>query len=506
MGRKPQLDEDESSLRAGRDEMNLLEHSVFGADKKPDMDTRSLLFATWDKHPETGEPIERSWKVTFASEYGRPTPKDDDVYVALLKVTQQAGLMEQREGEIDLSASKVPFSSYQLIRSLRWPENGASYEAIDAAFNRIGGVYILAKNYWWDNVEKEYADRKFKLIDDVFLYERDKYDRALKKARLEGRDRPLSWFRWSEVMLESFQSGYVRKLDMGIYNSLEHPIARKLYRYLGKQFWYRSKHAIDLQELCHEKLGYHQNEKRNPRLRQKIDPAIQELKEKGIFGLDHQFNSSYGKCEVIFTAKNKTSEKPKKAEAPESPLVSQLVTLGVSRADALSATNRLQAARIIGDIEHVEYEAKAGRIKTSKAGLLASMLKSDEPWPRPQGFVSSADRKAAADKAAMLQAERAKTAKALEERKREAEEREEAAFIEFMAGFSNDERLAFEQAALEDHKFCRDQYEKAKASGDSDRMALYLKTALHTAWKKSSAAQSGNSIGGKRTSQSVLQF
>src|SRR5690606_27966322 len=96
MGRTPAVtaqDEFLEYLRSGRDEMTLLEHSISGADKKPDLTTRSLSFVTNERHPATGEAVERSWKVTFSAEYGRPTPKDDDVFVALLKVTQQGGLM-----------------------------------------------------------------------------------------------------------------------------------------------------------------------------------------------------------------------------------------------------------------------------------------------------------------------------------------------------------------------------------------------------------------------------
>jgi hypothetical protein len=483
MGRKAALNHDENSLRAGRDEMNLLEHSVFGADKKPDMDTRSLSFTAWDNHPETGEPVERSWKVTFSSDFGRPTPKDDDVYVALLKVTQQAGLMEQRTGQVDLNAARVPFSSYQLIRSLRWPENGASYKAIDDAFNRIGGVWIVAKNYWWDNIEKEYVDRKFGIIDDVFLYERDKYDRALKKARLEGRDRPLSWFRWSEVMLESFQAGYVRKLDMAVYNSLEHPIARKLYRYLGKQFWFRSRHSIELQQLCHEKLGYRHNETRHPRLRQKVQPAIQELERKGVYGLTHKFNASYGRCEVVFLAKNKTGEMLKPTAA-SSPLVERLVNLGVDRKDAQESTARLTSERINADIEHAEYLAIRGLIKTSKAGLLATMLKSEQPWQRPAGFVSTADRVAAAKRAAEAHARKEQQVAAVAAKQQALEQEQEAAFAEFMAAFpSEQQRRQFERTALEANALCWERYEQARECGDSKKMSMYLKTALQLAWK-----------------------
>ena len=374
---------------------------------------------------------------------------------------------------------KFTFPATRSFASFGWPENGPSYQAIDDAFNRIGGVWIVAKNYWYDNQEKEYVDRKFGIIDDVFLYERDKYDRALRKARLEGKERPLSWFRWSDVMLESFKAGYVRKLDIDVYRSLQHPIARKLYRYLGKQFWKRAKHRIDLQTLCHEKLGYHSKEKRNPRLREKIEPAIQELESRGIYGLGHKYEASYGKCTVVFSASGK--ERPKEKDVTL-PLASRLVALGIDKGDALDAVKRLAAERIIEDIEHVEFEAKAGRVKVSKAGMLATMLKSDEPWPRPKDFISSADRVL---RRKVVEERKAAKEKLLAEenaREREAAERELSAFNAYMASLSEIEHAKLQDEAVRQGFWGR-RYREAVKSEDATRVSRALHDALFNAWR-----------------------
>jgi hypothetical protein len=486
MGRNPQTPEAEELreyLRSGRDEMNLLEHSISGADKKPDMATPSLSFASEDRHPETGEPVERRWKVTFSAEYGRPTPKDDDVFVALLKVSQQAGLMESASNKAE-NAARVHFSTYQLIRILGWPDNGNSYKAVDDALNRIGGVWIVANNFWWDNAEKEFVDRKFGIIDDVFLYERDKYDRALKRARAEGKQRPLSWLRWSDVMLDSFRSGYVRKLDIEVYRSLEHPIARKLYRYLGKQFWgaKRPEHRISLQDLCHEKLGYNLVEKRNPRLREKIEPAIRELEERGVYGLSHEYEASYGKCEVIFKASRAAKSEPKKRE-PENPLLERLLKFGVDRATAQDALQRLDAERIAADIEHVEFEAKAGRVKSSKAGMLASMLKADEPFARPVGFVTKAEKERRDQETAESDAREKERARLKEEQERHAETQRLQAFNEHVASLAADEREAFDERSKRVF-FYGQKYREALKAGDAAEVARRRQESWYALWRE----------------------
>lgn len=476
--------------------MNLLEHSISSADTKVDLETRSILFVSEDAHPETGERVERSWDVTFSAKYGRPTPKDDDVFVALMKVSQEAGLMNVSPAK-ERPSPQVHFSSYQLIRILGWPDDGRSYKAIDDALNRLGGIWIVAKNYWWDNAEKEYVDRKFGIIDDVFLYERDKYDRALKRARLEGKSRPLSWIRWSDVMLDSFQAGYVRKLDIDVYRTLEHPSARKLYRYLGKQFWStRTRHVIDLQRLCHEKLGYSQRVVLNAQLRRKIEPAIKELEAKGAYGLSHEFNASYGRCEVVFSAKATTKEARKrnaKASPPEDPLLARLVKLGVDRATATDAIQRLDAERIVTDIEHVEFEAKAQRVKASRAGMLAQMLKSGEPWGRPQGFQSSFDRERAQQQRAAREAQKQRDEAARVAAERAAEAERLAAFNAFMASLSDAEQAAYDERAKRVF-YLGPKYREALKSGEPQRIAESRRAALYAVWSKEQAAAAADRV------------
>lgn len=474
MGRKPPDKEQEAFLnylRSGRDEMNLLEHSISSASKDVDRNTRSLAFSREDKDPESGLPLTRTWDVSFSGKYGRPTSRDDDVFVACMKLSAEA----------NFASSKVEFTRYELCQILNWSVCGKSYKAIDDAFNRLAGVLIVATNYWYDNQAKIWVDRKFGVVEDVFLYQREKFDKAKRAA---GGKNPKSWFRWSDVMQESFAAGYIRKLDLEVYLSLENPIARKLYRYLGKHFWNRSRHSIELLELCHEKLGYSASEKRNPRLRQKIEPAIQELEEKGVYGLSHEFIASYGKCEVVFNAKNKSNEK-RKEKPGSNPMLEKLVSIGVDRRDALAAIGRLSAERIIEDIEHVEFEAKAGRVKSSKAGLLAMMLKDAEPWGRPQGFVSSGKRAAFAKaKAQKDDAERVRK-EGEEQRRRQAEEQEKGEFMTFFDGLGSDaKRHEFKEQALQAESFFRPFYKKAVAEGSHDIAEEYLQSAMMSHWRK----------------------
>jgi len=253
--------------------------------------------------------------------------------------------------------------------------------------------------------------------------------------------------------------------------------------------------------LCHEKLGYNQSEKRNPRLKEKIAPAIKELEAKGIYGLSHEFKASYGKCEVVFNAKSKSNEKPK-VRVLANPLVERLVKLGVDRGDASDAVQRLTAERIVEDMEHVELEAKSGRVKSSKAGMLATMLKATEPWPRPQGFISSTERERKTKAAAEGDARKRKLAAEREVCEREAEERNLQGFHEFMAALTEVERMDFDERAKRVF-FYGQHYRKAIKDGDAEKLASCRHSAFYATWLDEQKPQPKTSDDAREVQKSI---
>jgi hypothetical protein len=457
-------------LKSGRFEMNLLEHSISSADTKPDKDTSSLVFAREDKHPETGVSVERSWKITFSSEYGRPTAKDDDVLVALMKLSQASGLMTSGAGNEE---TKVEFSSYQILKILGWKDCGPNYQAVDDALNRLGGVWIVASNYWYDNAAKEYVDRKFGIIDDVYLYERDKYQKARRKAIVDGKRMPKSWIRWSDVMIESFQAGYVAKLDIGKYRSIKNPVGRKLYRYPGKHFWNKNTHTVSLKKLCHEKLGYRKSENRIAKLAQKVAPAIQELQRLRLFDLDHEIVRSYGKCDIRF----KKGKRIQKVSQAGSPLLCRLIDFGVSKKSAREAIERHSAERIEEDIKDANFRRDNGLLKGTHAGCLYSMLKSESPWARPPGFNQVRKKTKVKTKPVAQHIE-----------SREIQDQEK--FQSFLDNLDTHERQAFEKRAIQSMPMFANMQADAINVGRLQAAKGYLLAAMKLEWKRHSGVES----------------
>ena len=106
------------------------------------------------------------------------------------------------------------------------------------------GVVLMYENAWWDNTAKSWVDESFHVLDNVTLVRqrasqtgrrqagqvgrRRFLPRAKrpKKTGAEGDPRPLSSFRWNEVIFESFQSGNLKQLDLEFYLRLHLPTTK----------------------------------------------------------------------------------------------------------------------------------------------------------------------------------------------------------------------------------------------------------------------------------------
>lgn len=262
--------------KISRDEMNLAEFPLTVLSKRSDPSVKTLEFSDIIKG-KNGEPLNRKWIITGADKFGLPTSSDDEVLLGLLKLTADEGLRSR----------KVHFTRYELLKILRWTTEGRSYSRLQNALDRLSGVRIKATNAFYDNETKLHSTRNFGIID---AYEIN-----------DGRDTHPSFFTWSEVLFKSFQVGFIKKLDLEFYLDLQSAVSKRLYRYLDKHFWYRSRIQVNLFVLAHEKIGISRNYIYASSLRQQIEPALEELKEKGALS-DFEFLAKGKSTEVVLVA------------------------------------------------------------------------------------------------------------------------------------------------------------------------------------------------------------
>lgn len=261
-----------------RDEMNLAEFPLAVLSTRTDPNVKTLEFQD-NIRGKNGELIDRRWIITGADKFGLPTASDEEVLLGLIKLTV----------DDELRSRKVFFTRYELMKILRWPTEGRNYSRLQKALDRLSGVRIKATNAFYDNEAKTHSTRNFGIIDGYELN--------------DGRDGPskMSFFTWGEVLFKSFQAGFIKKLDLDFVLDLRSAVSKRLYRYLDKHFWYKSRVQIDVFVLAHEKLGVSRNYRFVSSIRQQIDPAIEELIAKGFLSGCEYIQKGKG-ADVIFYA------------------------------------------------------------------------------------------------------------------------------------------------------------------------------------------------------------
>ena len=276
-----QNEENSSAVEPGwKDELNLAEFPIAAlTDRIPDGQTTLVFEDRLERRDST--PIVRRLTIMGTHKHGLPTSLDDEVLVGLIQLTKRRS---------NFTDPRVQFSRYELIQLLGWPQSGQSYRRIEEALHRWVGVVLMYENAWWDNQAKSWVDEQFHVLDNVTLYDRERW-RTSKQAsktskgeksgsKVEKPPLPLSSFRWNEVIFRSFQSGNLKQLDLEFYLKLRLPTTKRMYRFLDKRFYRRSRLDFDLRSLACEHIGLSRSYAPTE-LKRRLKPALEEMEQLG---------------------------------------------------------------------------------------------------------------------------------------------------------------------------------------------------------------------------------
>ena len=280
MSEKDQFTVTQNPPRISRDEMNLAEFPLTILSTRSNPKTKTLEFSDTVKN-KSGEVTNRKWIITAADKFGLPTASDDEVLLGLLKLTVDDGV----------KSPKVFFTRYEMLKTLRWTTEGRSYSRLQNALDRLSGVRIKATNAFYDNETKTHSTKNFGILDAYEI--NDGRDNENKK----------SFFIWSEVIFKSFQVGFIKKLDLDFYLQLQSAVSKRIYRYLDKHFWYKSRIQINLLTFAHEKIGISRNYRFVSSIRQQLDPAIEELINCGFLSACEYLGKGAGAEIILYSGK-----------------------------------------------------------------------------------------------------------------------------------------------------------------------------------------------------------
>jgi hypothetical protein len=192
------------------------------------------FFALWDKdvqkRTETefrtvikrdGKKLEIVWNVSANPKYGYPGPFDKTVHKAVEQIISEFPRPVQ---------NPIPLGSfYNLYRTMGFSKIGGSqYKKIKEAFERITTASIKSEGAFYSKEEEEW-------VEDIFHL----YDRVILKGKklLNGEIADTNYLYLNSWYLDNINANYVKPIDWDYYNSLETPLAQRLYELLGVKFY-----------------------------------------------------------------------------------------------------------------------------------------------------------------------------------------------------------------------------------------------------------------------------
>jgi hypothetical protein len=439
----------------GRDELNFAEFPLGTIAERIDPTVKTLHFEDRIFDKSKNDWIPRKLTITGSDAHGLPTSTDDEVLLGLLQLSKLQQFKDRR----------VFFSRYQLIKLLRWPVNGQSYDRIDQALNRWIGVTLYYQNAWREKETNQWVDEKFHILERIKIYSQENERSRPKPDPEQGSfEFASSFFVWNDAVYRSFTSGNIKSLDYDFVLELQSSISRRLYRFLDKRFYKARSLSFELKNLAYEHIGLSRNSPVAD-LKRKLLTAIDELVEKQFLKplpKEHRFRKEragvwhvhFEKADFVPVVPKPSPEAKPVESAVEADrtdatvIVQKLVDAGVRFETAVELAGKYPADYIESKIQLTEHltKTKSKKVSDNPPGFLITAIRTDIPLPRT--FVTP-EQKQAKEEAKKKRQEvlRQQEAKR-KEREAEAERERRRTIDQFWVSLPESERVSAQAEAL----------------------------------------------------------
>ena len=193
------------------------------------------------------------------------------------------------------------------------------------------------------------------------------------------------------MIFRSFQSGNLKQLDLEFYLKLRLPTTKRMYRFLDKRFYRRSRLDFDLRSLACEHIGLSRSYAPTE-LKRRLKPALEEMEQLGFLEpLSVEERYSYvkrGCWRIIFIRGRRATaeaENPAAQEEQQQPiqLVEALKMRGVTSKTAQELVETHPLGRIRTKIEVFDWllRNEDKRVGKNPAGYLVASIRSDYQIP-----------------------------------------------------------------------------------------------------------------------------
>jgi hypothetical protein len=288
----------------GRDELNLADFpiSILQTQQPKDGTGRKLDTVVYNASrydSQIRQRVPQRITLTTSSQYGLPTPADEDVILSLLCLGKKAD---------NFTHIKVHFIPHDLFRIMRWSANVRSYQRLRDVLRRLKALTIVYENAWWDGSGRSFEEELATGIISEYRLIRQN------RGRTKSGQLPPSWVQWTPRFHKNLESGNLKALDLEKYFSLRLPTSKRMYRFLDKRFHNSDTVEMDLMDFACGHIGLMTEVKNVAIIKQRLAPAIRELEEIGFIEPSNPQNRykkiSRGIWRIVFSKKHSAAKKP----------------------------------------------------------------------------------------------------------------------------------------------------------------------------------------------------
>jgi Replication initiator protein A/DnaA N-terminal domain len=210
---------------------------------------------------DDGRRLEQVWRVTASADFSLPGPFDEDVFVGVMALVRQRGGMP-KDG-------KIRFSLYELIKALGKSKRGGFHEKVRESLDRIASTIYYSKNAFYVLEDESLETYRFTLWTVHFSSAKGTDGRAAEHHTLK----------FDDIIIRSYNAGYLKLLDTDLYFRLKIPLAKALYRLVDQRRCGSSSWSVNIRQL-RDLLVMSKSYKAPSRIWEVLAPAHRALKRE----------------------------------------------------------------------------------------------------------------------------------------------------------------------------------------------------------------------------------
>jgi hypothetical protein len=178
-----------------------------------------------------GRRLNQLWRVTASHDFSLPGTFDEDVFVGVMALVRRRGGMPED--------GNIRFSIYELVKVMRKGKRGNTYEKVREALDRIASTIYYSENAFYVVENESLETYRFTLWTVHFS----------RAKSTDGRAAEHHTLKFDDIIIRSYNAGYLKLLDTDLYFSLKIPLAKGLYRLIDQRRRQAQSWSVDVREL-----------------------------------------------------------------------------------------------------------------------------------------------------------------------------------------------------------------------------------------------------------------